>query len=371
LDQTIIKSKKMKHLLPIVILLMVLFSCQQNNRYTISGTLADSLETMIYLQQRVDGAFVNVDSALLVDGRFKMKGQATAVDEYYLSKGERDKKMFFLENAKIKVVSDTTLLGKASITGGKVQNLFYNYEETYKQRYDSMLIVYYKARDEQDPEIKIALEMQADSLYENIGQFQEDFMLEHAESPVAVHLLSRIQYGRDANELNELFSKLDTSLAYMASYQFLDERIEALRKVAVGVTAPDFTQNDPDGNPITFSDIYKAHELTLIDFWASWCGPCRVENPNVVAAFNQFKDKGFTVFGVSLDSDRDRWLKAIADDQLQWQHVSDLKGWDNQFSKAYAVNSIPANFLVNREGTIIATGLREEALLQKLAELLK
>ncbi|MBN2807022.1 MAG: AhpC/TSA family protein [Prolixibacteraceae bacterium] len=361
----------MKHFLPIVFLSMVLFSCQQNNRYTISGTMADSLETTIYLQQRVDGAFVNVDSALLVKGSFKMNGQAASVDEYYLSKGERDKKLFFLENAKIKVVSDTTLISKANITGGKVQNLFNTYEDAYKLRYDSMLSVYYKARDEQDSEIQKALEKQADSLYESIGEYQEAFMLENASSPVAVHLLTRIQYGRDANELNELFTKLDTTLAYMASYKFLEDRINALRKVAIGATAPDFTQNDPDGNPITFSDVYQAHELTLVDFWASWCGPCRVENPNVVAAYHQFKDKGFTVFGVSLDSDRDRWLKAIADDQLQWQHVSDLRGWDNQFSKAYAVNSIPANFLVNREGIIIATGLREEALLQKLAELLK
>lgn len=361
----------MKRAFFILIISGLFFSCNQQPKYTISGEFANSPDTMIYLQKRIDGVFVNVDSTLLIDGKFKMKGSANTIEEYYLSMGQRDKKMFFLENTNIKVVPDSSILLKnAAINGGKVQALFSEYEEKYDRLYNFMLSVYYKARDEQNEETKISLEMQADSLYENIELFQETFLLEHPASPVSVNILTRIQYGRNADELNQLFEKLDTSLAYMAAYQFIAKRVEELQKVAIGEIAPDFTQNDSNGNPITFSDVYRANQLTLIDFWASWCGPCRVENPNVVAAFQKYHSKGFTVFGVSLDSDRERWLKAINDDGLTWQHVSDLKGWENAFSKAYAVNSIPANFLVDQNGKIIAAGLNGKDLFLKLGELL-
>ena len=109
----------------------------------------------------------------------------------------------------------------------------------------------------------------------------------------------------------------------------------------------------------------------LIDFWASWCKPCRMENPNVVAAYNRFKDKGFTVLGVSMDSNRDPWLAAIQQDNLTWTHVSDLKGWGNEVGKLYGVQGIPQNFLVDKDGKIIAKDLRGAALEEKLAEVLK
>jgi len=150
----------------------------------------------------------------------------------------------------------------------------------------------------------------------------------------------------------------------------LKERIVKLRAVAIGQIAPDFVQNDKDGNPVKLSDIYSQNEYTLVDFWAAWCGPCRQENPNVVAVFNDYKGKGFGVFGVSLDQDRDRWLKAIEDDKLTWPHVSDLKFWQNEAATLYGISSIPANILVDKSGKIIARNLRAQGLRDKVAELL-
>ena len=128
--------------------------------------------------------------------------------------------------------------------------------------------------------------------------------------------------------------------------------------------------NDTEGNPVTLSSLYGKGYL-LVDFWASWCGPCRGENPNVVAAYNKYHAKGFEILGVSYDDNKDKWLKAIEEDKLPWIHVSDLKGWGNMTAKLYSISGIPANVLLDKEGKIIAKNLRGAALEEKLAELLK
>ncbi len=136
-----------------------------------------------------------------------------------------------------------------------------------------------------------------------------------------------------------------------------------------GAVAPDFAQNDPDGNPIKLSELRG--KVVLVDFWASWCGPCRRENPNVVRMYNKYKDQGFEILGVSLDKRKDAWLKAIEKDQLTWPHVSDLRGWKNQVAQLYSVTSVPATILLDREGRIIARNLRGPALEAKVGEVLK
>jgi len=138
---------------------------------------------------------------------------------------------------------------------------------------------------------------------------------------------------------------------------------------AVGTMAPDFTMNDTEGKPFTMSSLKGKY--VLIDFWASWCGPCRGENPNVVSAYNKFKDKNFTILGVSLDDNKEAWLKAIKTDGLLWKQVSDLKKWENATISLYGYDAIPYNVLLDPQGKIIASNLREAALHNKLAEVLK
>jgi peroxiredoxin len=166
-----------------------------------------------------------------------------------------------------------------------------------------------------------------------------------------------------------MINSIDSIVAVIPQVISLKERVAVMKAVAVGQKAPDFTMNDVDGKPVALSSKIGS-KLLLIDFWAAWCGPCRQENPNLVKVYTEFHKKGFDVFGVSLDRKKEDWLKAIGDDKLTWTHVSDLQYWSNAAARMYAVNSIPANFLLNETGTIIGRNLRGEALYNKVREVL-
>lgn len=150
--------------------------------------------------------------------------------------------------------------------------------------------------------------------------------------------------------------------------QSLKKEIENIEKYAIGGTPPDFSQPTPEGEEFALSQLKG--KVVLIDFWASWCGPCRKENPNVVKIYNKYHEKGFDILSVSLDRKKDRWLDAIKKDGLPWHHISDLKGWQNKVAKDFEVRSIPHTVLIGADGKIVARGLRGAALEKKIAELL-
>jgi peroxiredoxin len=198
---------------------------------------------------------------------------------------------------------------------------------------------------------------------------QKEFIKNHPASYVTPSILRSISYEMDADELEAAVNAVDTNIAKLEIIKDLKERVITMKAVAVGQKAPDFTLDDVNGNPVSlYSKI--GSKLLLIDFWAAWCGPCRQENPNLVKVYNAFHKKGFDVFGVSLDRSKDDWVKAIADDKLTWTHVSDLQYWNNAAAKLYAVNSIPANFLLDETGTIVGRNLRGDALYNKVNEVL-
>ena len=364
----------MKNLLLAIFAMLIMASCSNTEQYVIKGTLEGATDEVVLLQKRSGSQMEKVDSVVVNNGEFEFApGSVDYPQMYYIAvEGKRGTLGFFIENSAITVTGHVDTIYDARVDGSASHTEYVAYNDLiapYYEKNSELYEEYRAAMEAGDEAVAEEINSKRETLFDELGEFQAKYVEEHPASFVTPVILRSISYQMDAAELENAVNALDESLAVSDIVISLKERVEALKAVAIGVVAPDFTQNDPDGNPVTLSEL-EGHKLLLVDFWAAWCGPCRRENPNVVAVYNEFHEMGFDVLGVSLDSDRDDWLQAIADDNLTWKHVSDLKYWDNEVAKLYAVNSIPANFLLDAEGKIIATGLRGDDLRAKIAELL-
>ena len=363
----------MKRLFYLLIMAALIGACSSEPRYVIKGDIEGSDNELFYLQRVVDGQIVPIDSAVSEKGSFKMTGTINYPDLVQLIAMEKGARInFYLENADITINGKIDSLDAAKISGSKTEDEYQSLlgaSSTFNEQAMNIDKEYQTARQANDTEKMSQLEKEISGLEEKMIAVQKDFVKNNPSSYVAPAVLRSISYYMEGDEIAAIISAMDTSVAKIPIVKELSDMATAMKAVSIGQKAPDFTMNDVDGNPISLSSKIGS-KLLLIDFWAGWCNPCRQENPNLVKIYNQFSKKGFDIFGVSLDQQKESWVNAIADDKLTWTHVSDLQYWNNAAARLYSVRAIPANFLLDESGTIIARNLRGDALLNKVNEVL-
>jgi peroxiredoxin len=367
----------MKNIFTSLIIAAVLISAVSCNKkkidgYTIEGTVTGADTGWVFLKKREEGKMITADSVQIKEGKFAFAGKLDLPEMFYLKLNNVDGAFpFFVENAALilKVYADS--LDKSIATGSAAHDLYTGFQKdemVYNIKMEELYGDYMQAKEAHDSVGVKMVEKEYDSVQNAQSKFTKEYILKNGKSVVAAYLAISNAYAYSLEDLKSINKAMDASIANSVYVKKLAEREMILNTVQPGQPAPEFTMNDTIGKPVTLSS-FKG-KLVLVDFWASWCSPCRAENPNVVAAFKKYNSKGFTVLGVSLDTDKSKWFDAVAKDGLTWTHVSDLIGWDNAAAKQYGVMSIPANFLVDKEGKIVASDLRGEALQNKLKELL-
>ena len=314
--------------------------------------------------------------AVIKDGTCEFKGSVQTPDNYLLYlKGEgRPFCRFFLENESFEIDANLSNPSASVIEGGVTQKVMNTINKKAEEIYasfglDSLMKEYRTATEEG----KAKIESIYTEAMDKINSLSDEYIKQHPTSFYALNNLKDNIEKIPSDSVDKAIAAFKTLPEYKDNKNLkqVDSLNNIIKALQPGKQAPNFTQDDPEGKPITFSDIYSKNKITMIDFWASWCSPCRAFNPTLVKIYNEYHKKGFEILGVSLDNNKEAWIKGIKDDKLTWPQVSDVKGWQNDVAALYYVKFIPQNVFVDQEGKIIARQASEEQIEELLKEYCK
>lgn len=363
--------------------LSILASCSKvkDNEYLILGTatgIEDGKTAILQIQNEMGP--VSKDTVKVVKGKFEFKGkfeEGPEIGFILLESVNNGMIPFILENGEINITIDKDTIQKSKVSGTNNNDKFQEYNDGSNVIYKKM-VAFQKANQQKFMEAQKAndiatmnsLRQESMVFQKDMDKFSETFVEKNPNAFLSALLLENF-IGRqtlEATKIEKLYNALASDIKKTKSGIRVNDFVKSLKAVNIGTVAPNFSAPNLEGKNVSLKE--SLGKVTIIDFWASWCGPCRAENPNVVALYNEFHSKGLNIVGVSLDKDAAKWKEAIAKDQLTWTHVSNLKHWSEPIAKQYNVQSIPATFILDASGKIVAKDLRGAELKAKIAELL-
>ncbi len=357
-------------------------SAQTTKPFTVTGKVNKAtpgsfvyLETNSQPTHKIDSAKVAAGNTFTINGKVADGGEV-----FVLNVGGNQKMALLVEGGEtLNVLADgfvmdakTGQIGKATVTGSKNME-YYNKLNTLRTDMEAKVKSWNQqvaaATEKKDNKRIAQIEQDYQTAEQDVVNKVKAMLPDMGTSLVSLFALNFINIDSDFATYDALAQRFEKENPNSPHAKSLIGRVARIKGVSVGAPAPEIALNDTTGTPVPLSSLRGKY--VLIDFWASWCGPCRAENPNVVRMYNKYKDKGFAIYSVSLDQAKANWTKAIRNDNLTWTHVSDLKFWQSAAAQQYGVQAIPATFLLDKEGKIIAKNLRGDALEQKLEEILK
>lgn len=347
-------------------------ACSDGNSYKVTGSVEGATDgDTVFIQEGVGRNLHRTDTAIIVSGKFTFTGRQDSAVNRYLTYAKGDNQYitdFFLENGNIVVV-----LGEDNkISGTPANNTYQSFKEKMDNLQNEKNAIYESLQDTtlsvEQRDAKLA---DIDAKDEEMGNVITGTIKENITNPVGVHLLTRFHYIIDYEDIEPILEQLPEKYQSNERLAKLKDQVATAKSTAIGQKFINFSMQTPEGKTVELADFIGKGKYTLVDFWASWCGPCRREMPNLVKAYKEYKDKGLEIVGVSLDRDLTDWQNAIKTLDITWPQMSDLKFWNSEGAQLYAVRSIPYTVLIAQDGTIVTKGLHGEELQQKLAELFK
>ncbi|MBO3116427.1 AhpC/TSA family protein [Winogradskyella sp. DF17] len=385
----------MKRTFVLIAAISMFFGCETKtikDAYVVEGTAKEVYNGIRIYLNNVDqrGRLTPIDTAMVMNESFTFEGALKYPKVVYLTMNSVPGRYpVMLENGEMQMTIDKTNLQNTIVTGSESHDNYMAFAEKYRENQKELMAQgkeYNKALYGKDSlVIKTELE-KLEKLTESAKEFPYEFMENHPNDFVSLEIyeMQTQLRERDDQRMIDIFNAFDESLKTSSKGIRLNAAMmkmkldyEANKKLQIGMKAPEFSGPNPEGKTISLSEVIKKGKVTVVDFWAAWCGPCRKENPNVVRIYNEYHDKGLEIIGVSLDGQsrqkdpKQAWLDAIEEDKLTWHQVSNLKYFSDPIAKTYNIQAIPATYILDSEGNIVAKNLRGPALDMKIRELLE